>query len=69
MAQRFGGKYSPQGAATPDSAPMARVDRAPQGNWRATVLFVSAFAFLFPAFGDAPGAMVLGLAAGGLMIL
>ncbi len=72
-AQRFGGKYSPQDgppgrdrAAPPPAA--ARPVPVP-GRWRTTVLFLSAFAFLFPAFGDAPDAMLLGLAAGGLLIL
>lgn len=70
MAQRYGGKYSPQapqdapGGPLPAEAPI----RVP-GRWRSTVLFLSAFAFLFPAFGDAPGAMLTGLCAGGLLIL
>jgi hypothetical protein len=37
--------------------------------WRTTVLFLTAFLFLFPAFGDGPREMLLGLAAGGLVIL
>ncbi len=41
----------------------------PKGGWRATVLFLSAFLFLFPAFGDGPRDMLLGLAAGGLVVL
>lgn len=68
MAQRYGGKHSPQGPSgtqAPRPAPEPQV----QGNWRATLLFLSAFAFLFPAFGDAPDAMLMGLAAGGLLIL
>ncbi len=71
MAQRYGGKYSPQGARPqgqpplPTAEPVVRV----AGRWRATVLFLSAFAFLFPAFGDEPGAMLMGLCAGGLLIL
>jgi 5-bromo-4-chloroindolyl phosphate hydrolysis protein len=68
MAQRYGGKYSPQGTAgqaTPVPPPVVRAD----GLWRANLLFLSAFGFLFPAFGDAPDAMLLGLAAGGLLIL
>ena len=72
MAQRYGGKYSPQGpqgqgnAARPTPAePVVRAT----GQWRTTILFLSAFAFLFPAFGDAPGAMLMGLCAGGLLIL
>ena len=41
----------------------------PKGQWRATVLFLTAFLFLFPAFGDGPREMLLGLAAGGLIVL
>jgi hypothetical protein len=70
MAQRYGGKYSPQGpAGQATSAPPAMTVPKPGGTWRANLLFLSAFAFLFPAFGDAPDAMLMGLAAGGLLIL
>lgn len=77
MAQRFGGKYSPQppGGSAPrpggPARPPAPAPAATQvpGRWRATVLFLLAFSFLFPAFGDAPDAMLLGLVAGGLLIL
>ena len=70
MAQRFGGKYSPQGrAGAPTAGPTTSADPAPRGMWRANLLFLSAFAFLFPAFGDAPDAMLMGLAAGALLIL
>src|SRR5690606_26224951 len=72
-----GGKYSPQGARPaqgangqgniPPRAP-AEVPVRVTGKWRANVLFLSAFAFLFPAFGDAPDAMLMGLCAGGLLI-
>ncbi len=41
----------------------------PKGLWRCNVLFLSAFLFLFPAFGDGPREMLLGLAAGVLLIL
>lgn len=72
MAQRFGGKYSPGQGQTPGTAPMVPATRpegkAP-GQWRASILFLLAFAFLFPAFGDAPGAMLFGLAAGGCLVL
>ncbi|MGA0539905.1 5-bromo-4-chloroindolyl phosphate hydrolysis family protein [Neotabrizicola sp. VNH66] len=68
MAQRFGGRYSPQGSAT-GPAPVAPPVVKPRGRWRANILFLSAFAFLFPAFGDAPDAMLLGLVAGGLLVL
>lgn len=72
MAERFGGKYSPQGnpsqGAAPTTPPVLSVP-IPPGQWRTTVLFLSAFLFLFPAFGDGPREMLLGLAAGGLVIL
>ncbi len=71
MAQRFGGKYSPQGPSGSPQQPLPRAE-APirvTGRWRATILFLSAFAFLFPAFGDEPNAMLMGLCAGGLLIL
>jgi hypothetical protein len=41
----------------------------PAGLWRTRILFLTAFLFLFPAFGDGPREMLLGLAAGGLVIL
>ncbi len=72
MAQRYGGKYSPQGpqgGGKPAPAPAPATAVAVPGRWRATVLFLLAFAFLFPAFGDAPDAMLLGLVAGALLIL
>lgn len=71
MAQRFGGKYSPQGAPQQGQPPLPRAEPVIRvtGRWRATILFLSAFAFLFPAFGDEPGAMLMGLCAGGLLIL
>lgn len=68
MAERFGGKYSPQGKG-PHVASPPMAEAGPRGLWRATVLFGSAFLFLFPAFGDDPRDMLLGLAAGGLLIL
>lgn len=69
MAERFGGKYSPQGASQGSPRPAAAAEVRPRGLWRATVLFLTAFLFLFPAFGDDPGDMLLGLAAGGLIVL
>lgn len=71
MAERFGGKYSPQGGppGSPKAAIPTLTDGKPRGSWRASVLFVSAFLFLFPAFGDGPREMLLGLLAGGCLIL
>lgn len=72
MAERFGGKYSPQGSRPEDGAVAARrslpAPRA-RGLWRANLLFLTAFLFLFPAFGDGPREMLLGLLAGGLIVL
>jgi hypothetical protein len=68
MAERFGGKYSPSGNR-PAETPAAVADPRPAGLWRCTVLFLAAFLFLFPAFRDGPREMLLGLAAGGLLIL
>ena len=72
MAERYGGKYSPQGGRR-DGAPKAPVPAAvaprPSGQWRTTILFLSAFLFLLPAFGDGPSDMLKGLAAGGLLVL
>jgi hypothetical protein len=70
MAERFGGKYSPQGndAAAKGTVP-APVVSAPRGMWRTSVLFLSAILFLFPAFGDGPRDMLLGLLAGGCLVL
>ncbi len=67
MAQRFGGKFSPGSSRPAEGA--ATVAPKPPGRWRTTMLFLSAFAFLFPAFGDDPGDMLIGLGAGGLLVL
>lgn len=69
MAERFGGKYSPQGPAGSPGRSVAVADPKPRGMWRTTVLFLTAFLFLLPAFGDSPRDMLLGLGAGGLIIL
>ena len=70
MAERFGGKYSPQGSQsghTPMQSPIRA--QGSDGQWRTTVLFLSAFLFLFPAFGDGPRDLLFGLLAGGALIL
>ncbi len=66
MAERFGGKYSPTGN---QPAPLPAAEPKPKGLWRTNLLCLSAFLFLFPAFGDGPGDMLLGLLAGGLLVL
>jgi hypothetical protein len=72
MAERFGGKYSPQGrgpAGSPARPSVTIAEVKPRGMWRTTVLFLTSFLFLLPAFGDQPRDMLLGLGAGGLIIL
>ncbi|MFM7445374.1 MAG: 5-bromo-4-chloroindolyl phosphate hydrolysis family protein [Tabrizicola sp.] len=68
MAERFGGKYSPGGGGVSQAVPVLAEPR-PVGLWRTTVLFLTAFLFLFPAFGDGPREMLLGLLSGGLIVL
>ncbi len=68
MAERFGGKYSPSGNRPAEGAVIVSAPR-PKGMWRCTALFLSAFLFLFPAFGDGPREMLLGLVAGGLLVV
>lgn len=71
MAERFGGRFSP-GANRPAPGkvpPSAVATPRPPGLWRSRILFIAAFAFLFPAFGDDPRDMLMGLAAGGLIVL
>jgi len=68
MAQRFGGRHSPN-ANRRGPAPQAPADPRPQGLWRTWLLFLSAFLFLLPAFTDDPDDMLMGLAAGGLLVL
>lgn len=68
MAQRFGGQHSPQDNR-PGVTPVAPAAPKVAGQWRTTMLFIAAFLFLFPAFGDDPRDMLLGLGAGGLLIL
>lgn len=68
MAERFGGRYSPGGTGSGRDVPVI-ADVRPTGLWRTRVLFLTAFLFLFPAFGDGPREMLIGLAAGGLIVL
>jgi 5-bromo-4-chloroindolyl phosphate hydrolysis protein len=68
MAERFGGKYSPGAQRSGNGIPVL-TNALPAGLWRARVLFLTAFLFLIPAFGDDPRDMLLGLLAGGLVVL
>ncbi len=67
MAERFGGKFSPENARTP-SAPFAGAKRTKIGG-RANLLFFLPLPLAIRAFFAPPQEMVLHLAAFGLLIL
>lgn len=74
MAQRYGGKFSPDapasttGAAAPPANPFD--GRRPfKAGARSTMLFVMALLFLPRAFSGSPSDLLTGLAATGLMLL
>jgi 5-bromo-4-chloroindolyl phosphate hydrolysis protein len=74
MAQKFGGRYSPDGnrpdgsASSPAPRPIVPAEPRIPGKWRLTVLYLAALTFLFPAFRGTPREMLMGLAAGGLIL-
>lgn len=74
MAQRFGGKYSPDGAARRDGAkapaPQNPYDtqKPARAGARSNLLFVLPLAFAVQAFRQDPGGLALGLAATGLLL-
>lgn len=70
MAQRFGGRYSPTGAAPGAPAGPPRLVDAPRqragfGSW---LLFVTPFLFLIPAFFSGAGNLFVGLATGAVLL-
>ena len=76
MAQRFGGKYSPDASRPPGSAeasvPMANPydGKVPtRAGFRVNALFALPFAFLLPAFSGEPAALFTGLGAAALLLL
>ena len=76
MAQRFGGKYSPDGtgkgggetSALPPTSPFDTKMPA-RGGTRSNLLFLAALLFLPAAFTGTPRALMFGLAATGVMLL
>ena len=78
MAQRYGGKYSPTPPTQPGTQPgtpapgfpVAEPDpaSAPVG-FKANLLFVLPFLFIFKAFGGDPGGLFVGLGTAGLLLL
>ncbi|MFT7058400.1 MAG: hypothetical protein ACJASV_000900 [Pseudorhodobacter sp.] len=76
MAQRFGGKFSPDGSASDaDAKPHAQTPRnsfdgkrATKAGFKSNLLFLMPFIFVWKAFQGEPGDLILGLAAFALML-
>ena len=74
MAQRYGGKFSPQGdspAQNPTQKPSGefRAARRTRAGGRVNLLFLAPLPLIWSAFGNGPTALALNLAALGLLIL
>ena len=74
MAQRFGGKYSPNAQGTPGSTdPAAQAvvtaDNGSGVGLQANLLFALPLPFLLKAFSGAPSHLFVGLGAAGLLLL
>jgi len=74
MAQRFGGKFSPDGKPAPDKGPPGPGNvfdgkRPARVGMRVNLLFAAPMLFLVPAFWGGPQGLVLGLAAGAILLL
>ncbi|WP_151717686.1 5-bromo-4-chloroindolyl phosphate hydrolysis family protein [Gemmobacter serpentinus] len=82
MAQRFGGKYSPDGSVTRDHAPEAgsgagqnqpmpnlyNGKRPARAGARSNILFLLPFVFVAKGFISPAGGMLMNMAAGGLIL-
>lgn len=70
MAQRFGGKYSPDSAGGTKTGDIPRLADAPKqrAGFGSAVLFVTPFLFLIPAFFSSTGNLFTGLAAGVVLL-
>lgn len=70
MAQRYGGKYSPEGDVSA-SKPTGefRAARRTRAGGRVNLLFLAPLPLIWSAFGNGPTALALNLAALGLLIL
>lgn len=74
MAQRYGGKYSPDAARAENGdlaapQPAAKPAGRSRDERRTGLLFLIPLIFAFSAFRGAPGALLLGLVACGLLLL
>lgn len=68
MAQRFGGKFSPNGQ-TSASVPGFQAKRRSKAGFRSNLLFFLPLPILWNAFRDTPDALIFGCIAAGLMLL
>lgn len=70
MAQRYGGKYSPQGDGPAQSPGTEfRSARRTRAGGRVNLLFLAPLPLIWSAFGNGPTALALNLAALGLLLL
>lgn len=71
MAQRFGGKYSPQGQPGEGPAPAHPFDgqRPTKAGFRSTLLFILPFLFAWRAFRGEPADLIVGLGTFALLML
>jgi len=74
MAQRYGGKFSPQGETPADTSVRAsggefRAARRTRAGGRVNLLFLAPLPLIWSAFGNGPTALALNLAALGVLIL
>ena len=73
MAQRFGGKYSPDPAASKDGPsdhpPVGQPQGTSRDEWRAGVLVFGVVLFAIQGLRGDPRALLLGLAAGAILLL
>jgi len=68
MAQRYGGKYSPDPDRPAEGPPSGRITRDPVGG-RSNVLFVPAIVLVATSFNDGPVALTLALLGAGVWTL
>ncbi|WP_420568222.1 5-bromo-4-chloroindolyl phosphate hydrolysis family protein [Thalassovita sp.] len=69
MAQKYGGKYSPQGDTAAPRGGSFRAARRTRAGGRVNLLFLAPLPLIWSAFGNGPAALVLNLVALGVLLL
>ena len=69
MAQRFGGKHSPQGQSETPQAGAFQGARRSRAGGRANILFLAPLPLIWQAFGNGPEQLALNLAALGTLLV